>query len=399
VKRAVVVDDSAIWGTQLREWLEADGDVDVVGVAADGESAVDLITRLRPDVATIDLRLPGMSGLEVVTVLMARAPLPLLVLTGDPTGDDPELAFEAIRRGALDLLLKPSMDDEEAIRSLRAHVRWLASVPVVRHLDRGDGHRPGSEPAIRVPEFLRTEASRPIDPTWGSAPRPAGGAVGVPTPGLAALEVRPAPVPAPRPPRTSQAASEPVLVGIAASAGGPSALATVLGALPADLPACLAIVQHLPKGFAPSFVSFLQSRCALTVRLAEAGLAPRAGMVVLAPDGHHLELSDGKFALTSGPPVEGHRPSGTVLLRSLAQYGTSAVGVVLSGIGRDGADGLRAMRERHAITFAQDETSSVVYGMPRAAVEEGAAQQVLPVAELGDAIASAVICVRRWRKP
>lgn len=379
MKRAVVVDDSAIWGTQLREWLEADGDVEVVGVAADGESAIDLISRLRPDVATIDLRLPGMSGLEVVTLLMARAPLPLLVLTGDPTGDDPELAFEAIRRGALDLLLKPSMDDEEAIRALRAHVRWLAGVPVVRHLDRGEsGHRPGSEPAIRVPEFLRpsADASRPYE--------------------VRPNDVRPAPAARAR---ARDTAGDPVLVGIAASAGGPSALATVLGSLPADLPACLAIVQHLPKGFAPSFVSFLQGRCALTVRLAEAGLLPRAGMVVLAPDGHHLELVDGRFALTSGPPVEGHRPSGTVLLRSLAHHGSSAIGVVLSGIGRDGADGLRAMRERQAITFAQDETSSVVYGMPRAAVEEGAAQQVLPVAELGDAIAAAVTCVRRWRKP
>jgi two-component system, chemotaxis family, protein-glutamate methylesterase/glutaminase len=383
VKRAVVVDDSAIWGTQLREWLEADGDVEVIGVAADGESAIDLITRLRPDVATIDLRLPGMSGLEVVTLLMARAPLPLLVLTGDPTGDDPELAFEAIRRGALDLLLKPSMDDEDAIRALRAHVRWLAGVPVVRHLDRGEpGHRPGSEPAIRIPEFLRpsADASRPYE--------------------VRPNDVRPAPAPPPATrARASRATDDPALVGIAASAGGPSALATVLGSLPADLPACLAIVQHLPKGFAPSFVSFLQSRCALTVRLAEAGRLPRAGTVVLAPDGHHLELIDGKFALTGGPPVEGHRPSGTVLLRSLAHCGSPAIGVVLSGIGRDGADGLRAMRERQAITFAQDETSSVVYGMPRAAVEEGAAQQVLPVAELGDAIAAAVACVRRWRKP
>jgi two-component system chemotaxis response regulator CheB len=387
VKRAVVVDDSVLWGTQLREWLEADGEVEVVGVAADGESAIDLITRLRPDVATIDLRLPGMSGLEVVTHLMARAPLPLLVLTGDPTGDDPELAFEAIRRGALDLLLKPCMDDEEAIRALRAHVRWLAGVPVVRHLDRGEaGHRPGSEPAIRIPEFLRTgEASRPNDV------RPLD---------LRPPDLRPAPAPAPATrARASRTADDAALVGIAASAGGPSALATVLGSLPADLPACLAIVQHLPKGFAPSFVSFLQTRCALAVRLAEAGLAPRAGMVVLAPDGHHLELIDGRFALTSGPPVEGHRPSGTVLLRSLAHCGSSAIGVVLSGIGRDGADGLRAMRDRQAITFAQDETSSVVYGMPRAAVEEGAAQQVLPVGELGDAIAAAVACVRRWRKP
>jgi two-component system chemotaxis response regulator CheB len=384
VKRAVVVDDSAIWGTQLREWLEADGDVEVVGVAADGESAIDLITRLRPDVATIDLRLPGMSGLEVVTQLMARAPLPLLVLTGDPTGDDPDIAFEAIRRGALDLLLKPSMDDEEAIRALRAHVRWLAGVPVVRHLVRGEaGHRPGSEPAIRVPEFLRTgDGSRPNELR-----------------GELRGDVRPNDVRPGSRARAGRAADDLALVGIAASAGGPSALATVLGSLPADLPACLAIVQHLPKGFAPSFVSFLQGRCALTVRLAEAGLVPRAGMIALAPDGHHLELIDGRFALTSGAPVEGHRPSGTVLLRSLAHCGNQAIGVVLSGIGRDGADGLRAMRERHAITFAQDETSSVVYGMPRAAVEEGAAQQVLPVGELGDAIAAAVACVRRWRKP
>jgi chemotaxis response regulator CheB len=143
----------------------------------------------------------------------------------------------------------------------------------------------------------------------------------------------------------------------------------------------------------------LQARCSLTVKLAEAGMLPRAGTVVLAPDDHHLEVIDGRFALTTGPVVEGHRPSGTVLLRSLASLGSSAIGVVLSGIGRDGADGLRAMRERHAITFAQDAATSVVYGMPRAAAEENAAQQVLPVAALGDAIAAAVNCVRRWRRP
>jgi len=381
VKRAVVVDDSAICRAQLRDWLEADGDVEVVGVAADGESAVELITRLRPDVATIDLRLPGMSGLEVVTVLMARAPLPLLVLTGDPTGDDPELAFEAIRRGALDLLLKPSVDDAEAIKALRGHVRWLATVPVVRHLD---GHRtseraqPGSEPGIALPDFGKpgTEpGNRAPDMFRGDAARAA--------------------PPAPR----ARPAGDPTILGIAASAGGPSALATVLGALSPELPVCVAIVQHLPRGFAPSFVSFLQARCQLGVRLGEAGLVPRAGTVVLAPDDHHLELVDGRFALTAGPPCEGHRPSGTVLLRSLAQLGSSAIGLVLSGIGRDGADGLRAMRDRNAITFAQDAATSVVYGMPRAAVEDGAVQQSLPVTAIGDAIASAVTWIRRWRRP
>ncbi|MEO7734863.1 MAG: chemotaxis protein CheB [Kofleriaceae bacterium] len=346
-RRAVVVDDSAIARALLREWLEADGDLEVVGEAADGESAIELVNRLRPDVATIDLRMPGMSGLELVTTLMAKSPLPILVLTGAASSEEAGLAFEAVRRGALDLLLKPSQRDDEAIKSLRARVRWLATVPVVRHLD---NHKP-------------TE--------WGTGSAP----------------------------RVIRALGDPVVVGIAASAGGPTALATVLGALSADLPICVAIVQHLPRGFAPSFVSFLQSRCTLAVRLAEHGLVPPAATVVLAPDDRHLELIDGKFALTAGPPVDGHRPSGTVLLRSLSSLGSSAIGVVLSGIGRDGADGLRAMRDRHAVTFAQDAATSVVYGMPRAAVEDGAALQALPVGELGEAISLAVRSSGRRRKP
>jgi len=347
-RRAVVVDDSAIARELLREWLEADGDLEVAGEAADGETAVELITRLKPDVATIDLRMPGMSGLELVSVLMARSPLPILVLTGEPTHDDEaDRGIEAVRRGALDLQIKPSALDDNAIRSLRAHVRWLATVPVVRHID----------------------SNKPVEPINIVPPRP------------------------------FRAFSEPVIVGIAASAGGPTALAAVLGSLSADLPICLAIVQHLPKGFASSFVNFLQARCSLAVRLAEPGLVPRAGAVVLAPDDHHLELLDGRFELTSGPPVDGHRPSGSRLLRSLASLGAGAIGVVLSGIGRDGADGLRAMRDSNAATIAQDASSSVVYGMPRAALEEGAVQQVLPVNMIGHAIAAAALSPRRKRWP
>ena len=345
--RIVIVDDSPIVRALVREWLHVDGDLEVVGEAADGEAAIELITRLRPDVATIDVRMPGMSGLELVSYLMAKAPLPILVLTGEVTRDDASLAFEAVRRGALDLLPKPSIRDEDAIRSLRVHVRRLATVPVVRHIE---SRKVTERPAPAVPRALR-------------------------------------------------AVGDPVIVGIAASAGGPSALVAVLATLPAELPACLAIVQHLPKGFATSFVAFLQARCALPVRLAEHGQVPRAATAVVAPDDHHLELVDGKFALTSGPPVEGHRPSGSVLLRSLAALGGSAIGLVLSGIGRDGAEGLRAMRDRGATTFAQDAASSVVYGMPRAAVEDGGAQEVLPAGEMGDAITAAVLGVRRKRWP
>jgi len=334
----IVVDDSAICRALVRDWLEVDGDLEVVGEAHDGETAIELVYRLRPDVATIDLRMPGMTGLELVAFLMAKAPLPILVLTGEAPRDDPGLAFEAVRRGALDLMPKPSADDDDAIRSLRARVRSLAKVPVVRHID---NHKP-PEPVASVPA------------------------------------------------RMGRVTGDPVIVGIAASAGGPTALATVLGSLRADLPICLAIVQHLPIGFAPSFVSFLQARCSLSVRLAAPGLVPKPATVVLAPDDRHLELIDGRFALTTGATVDGHRPSGSVLLRSLAALGTAAIGVVLSGIGRDGADGLRAMRERHALTFAQDAATSVVYGMPRAAVEDGGAQHVLPVGEIGAAIAAAI---------
>ncbi len=344
-RRAVVVDDSAIARELLREWLEADDDLEVVGEAADGETAIELITRLRPDVATIDLRMPGMSGLDLVSLLMARAPLPILVLTGEPTHDEAGRAFEAVRRGALDLLVKPSALDDDAIRSLRARVRLLAKVPVVRHID----------------------SNKPVEPIHALSPR------------------------------LFRTTGEFVIVGIAASAGGPTALAAVLGSLSADLPICLAIVQHLPKGFAPSFVNFLQSRCSLAVRLGEPGLAPRAGTVVLAPDDHHLELIDGQFELTSGPPVDGHRPSGSALLRSLAPLGSGAIGVVLSGIGRDGSDGLRAMRDANATTIAQDASTSVVYGMPRAAIEEGAALQALPVGMIGHAIAAAALSPRRRR--
>ena len=378
-RRAVVVDDSPIARHLLHDWLEADGDLEVVGEAADGDTAIDVITRLRPHVATIDLRMPGMSGLDLVSYLMAKAPLPILVLTGEPTRDEAGRAFEAVRRGALDLLIKPSADDEDAIRSLRALVRRLATVPVVRHID------------SNRPEAMNVRPPRPLEPVPAAPP---------PAPVFPPV---PAPPPAPLGPvalATARAMrGDPIIVGIAASAGGPTALATVLGSLSPDLPISLVVVQHLPRGFAPSFVSFLQSRCSLTVKLAEVGTVPVPGTVALAPDGHHLELIDGKFALTSSPPVEGHRPAGTVLLRSLASLGSQAIGVVLSGIGRDGADGLRAMRERHAVTFAQDAATSVVYGMPRAALEEGGAQQVLPIGEIGRAIAQAALSPWRRRTP
>jgi two-component system chemotaxis response regulator CheB len=330
---------------------------------------------------------------------MAKAPLPILVLTGEPTRDEAGRAFEAVRRGALDLLIKPSALDDDAIRALRALVRRLATVPVVRHID-SNREQPAATPPRPFSANLAA-ARAPLPPQI--SPRPdLRDAMRADSRDHLPREATRGGVNGPALPdqrgRESPLSIDPatIMIGIAASAGGPTALATVLGSLSPDLPISLAVVQHLPRGFAPSFVNFLQSRCTLTVKLAEPGGVPAAAHVYLAPDDHHLELIDGKFALTSGPPVEGHRPAGTVLLRSLASLGPQAIGVVLSGIGRDGADGLRAMRDRHAMTFAQDANTSVVYGMPRAAVEEGAAQHVLPISEIGRALA--VAAMSPWRR-
>ena len=205
----------------------------------------------------------------------------------------------------------------------------------------------------------------------------------------------------PSQPRRAGAAppAMPVIVGIAASAGGPTALATVLGALSADLPICLAIVQHLPRGFAPSFVSFLQARCSLAVRLAEPGLVPRAGTVVLAPDDHHLELIDGQFALTSGPPVEGHRPSGTVLLRSLAharQRRRSAWCSAGSAATAPTACARCAIATRSRSPRTRRARWSTACRARRSRTARRS--RCCRSAQIGDAIAAAVIWPRRWRR-
>jgi two-component system chemotaxis response regulator CheB len=184
------------------------------------------------------------------------------------------------------------------------------------------------------------------------------------------------------------------VVGLAASAGGPAALDVVLGALPAALPACIGIVQHLPGGFVASFASYLRSRTPLEVVLAEPGAAVemRAGRIVLAAGDHHLVAASQRlFAASSEPPLRGHRPSATMLFSSLARvFGDRAIGVILTGIGDDGATGLGELHARGALTLGQDQATSAVYGMPSAAVKLGAVSRVLPLPDIPGAIRRAV---------
>jgi two-component system chemotaxis response regulator CheB len=285
--------------------------------------------------------MPGVDGLTTVEQVMAYRPVPILVVTSRPEGRRRDVVFEAIRRGALDLAEKPGKNDAKSQALLRAKVRQLAPIPVIRHVA-------GRPPA--VPQKSHSVAT-------GSFP-------GVHLP----------------------------LIGVAASAGGPAALVNLLKDFPKDFPACFAVVQHLPRGFSKAFSEYLQSRLKLVVRVAEEGSKIVAGHVYVASDDSHLVVRNPmSLGLDDSPAIDGHRPAATALLSSMARVlGKSGTGIVLSGIGHDGVAGLKELRARGGLTLAQDEASSAVYGMPRSALESGAAQRALDPASLARTVMSAL---------
>jgi two-component system chemotaxis response regulator CheB len=333
--RIFVIDDSPLFREMLRDLVECEGDIVVIGEAATGEVAMAQLAKLQPDLVTVDIEMPGLGGLETIAQLMVQRPVPILVLTGQPTDEGSTLAFDAIGRGALEIASKSSLATDHG-RELRALIQQLGKIRVVRHLG---GHRAA---ATRAPE---------------------------------------PPLLAPRIPRCP-------IVGVAASSGGPSAIVEVLGALPPDFPGCVALVQHLPNGFTGAFERYLAERLELVVSVVRARTPPRAGTLLLPADDRHLLLADdGAFVASDAPPLGGHRPSATRLLESLARVaGQRAVGVILSGMGDDGVSGLLALKRAGAETIAQDEATSAIYGMPRAAIESGAATEVLPLGAIASTL-------------
>jgi len=339
--RVLVVDDSAIAREALAGELEDDEEMRVVGTAADGDEAIAAVAELRPDVVTMDIQMPGGGGLLAIEQIMARTPVPIVVVSARARHDQ-TLSFEAVSRGALEVAVKPAGPSDAA--ALRAAVRRVAGIPVIPHV-----------------RALRTQRI---------------------------------PLPPPAPPAVPTLSRAPTIVGLAASAGGPAALDVVLGALPASLPACVAIVQHLPPGFVSSFATYLRSRTPLEVTLVEPGppVEAKPGRLLLAAGDHHLVASSPRmFLASSDPPLRGHRPSASILFSSLARvHGDLAIGVILTGIGDDGASGLAELRARGALTLGQDEATSAVYGMPSAAVKQGAVSRVLPLPEIAGAIRRAI---------
>lgn len=330
--RVVVVDDSPICRLQLRNFLQSENDITVVAEGASGKNALELVQHYSPHLLILDLQMPEVSGLEAISHVMANAPLPILVVTSQPVGEGSEFVFEAIRRGALALAEKPSGTDARAQQELRQAVKHLSSLPVVRHVAGKLAVRP---PVVPPPSILP-------------------------------------------PPRTGSSA--PLVVGVGSSAGGPVALATFIAQFPATTQAAFLVVQHLPHTFIAAFAEFLTARSALPVVQVTRTEPVRPGCVYLSAREAHIRMeSVDRVGLTTEAPRNGHRPSVDVLLESMAQHTKArSCGVILSGMGDDGSRGLLSLRRGGGLCLAQDKESSAVWGMPKVAMEIGAAEQALP---------------------
>jgi len=364
--RILVVDDSALVRRLLRQLLESDPDVRVVGEAADGHEALAQVVALRPDLITLDVRMPSMDGVETTRQIMAYHPTPILVLTATLSSNDVDITFQMLGAGALDVMEKPHLSDPIALercrRALLRKVRLLAHVKVVTHLRGRRGLGVGARPE----------------------PTPVGANIGRKSAASADENARRSDVASapPAPPSYTSAPAFPVVV-IGASTGGPRVLRQLLTALPHDFPAAVLVVQHIAQGFSAGLVEWLAPGVALPVRLAAEGEALRAGQVLVAPDRLDLLVQPGGLIHLSGLPLLLQRPAIDIVMQSIAAvYGERAIGVLLTGMGRDGAVGMQAIRRAGGYTIAQDEASCTIYGMPRAAVELGAVIAVLPPARI-----------------
>jgi len=354
--RVLLVDDSRLAQALLGAVLASDPEIEVVGTALNGVEAVAQVRALKPDLVLMDIEMPVMDGLEATSVIMAETPCPILLVTGAPSRLGAARALDGLARGALELLAKPALADDgtygaEGIELVRK-VRALSTIR-------------GLHPVPRRPSGMQPIAhTRPISaPDMQSTPT--------------------------------------CVVAIVASTGGPSALSTVLGDLPTDLPAAVVVLQHMTVGFEVALLQALQKNCALPVRLALEGETLRRGEVLLAPpDTHTLIVQGPKIALDDRPPVRHQRPAGTLLLDSLSGVcGAGAVGVVLTGMGEDGAPGVAAIRAHGGFNIAQDEATCVVFGMPRAAAATGCVDAVLPVGRIAAEIVQAVRRAERVLRP
>lgn len=331
--KILLADDSLLVRTVLRDALVPFNDIVIIGEAANGADAVTMTENLKPDIIIMDIIMPVMGGLEATEAIMARCPTPILILSSTLEETDVKLAFTAIKKGALDIMGKPSGVNQlqnDFVARLVEKIRLLSRIRVIHHINR---------------------------------PR--------------ARQCTPAP----------KLGGDRSILAIGASTGGPKAVMSIVKSLPADFKAAVFIVQHISSGFARGFAQWLDMECALPVRLAVSGQLPRGGEVLVAPTDSQMMMEGDHLLLTDSPPVNCCKPSIDVFFTSLAETkGAQTVSVLLTGMGRDGAQGLALLRENGSATIVQDEKSCAVFGMPKAAIALNAADEILPLSEIPSAI-------------
>jgi two-component system chemotaxis response regulator CheB len=325
--RVLIAEDSATMRDTLTVLLGEDPGIEVVGVAVDGVEAVEMARNLRPDVVTMDVVMPRLDGVGAIAAIMAEAPCRIILVSSAVDDHQVDLSFEAVLAGALEVIGKPrSTKPEDLRRWVRrvAHsIRLMAEIPVVTRRS-----------------WARSDQQKRIE-----------------------------------------------IFGIVASTGGPPALARLLGTLPPQLTVPIIVAQHMTDGFTNGLIRWLRAEISLSIVRADEGMRPQGGTVYFPPDGHHIEVTEMRQLHVTQRQGEGACPSGDRLLSSLAKaYGDRAGGVILTGMGQDGADGSLALFRAGGVTFAQDAASCVVFGMPQAAVARGGVRELLPLEAIAQTI-------------
>lgn len=345
--RTLIADDSPVARELLRGILADDPDFEIVGMAHDGSQAVAKTLELKPDIISMDIQMPVMDGFEATAAIMSQHPTPIVITSSSDRIRDIDMGMKALEAGALTLVAKPAgpqaFDFEHSAKRLRDTLRTMSQVKVVR---RRNSHETSHTLAAATDVVFKSESPRENpkspeshrrDPVW-----------------------------------------IPECISIVTSTGGPSAMSKILAPLSARFPIPIFVVQHIIPGFTDGFIRWLDSTVALDVCMAERDDRVLPGKVYVAPDNQHLDVTRSRISLSDGPLIEGFRPSGTHLFHSMARtIGRGSLGILLTGMGRDGVDGLRAVRDAGGRTICQDEESSVVFGMPAVAINEGLADDIM----------------------
>jgi two-component system chemotaxis response regulator CheB len=340
--KVLIVDDSKVIQEFLAHLLSSDPDIKVVGIAGSGYEAIELVKEKLPDVVTMDIHMPGMDGFEATRKIMETVPTPIVIVSGSTNAKEKSNIFRLLEAGALSVVIRPPGFEDPSYKAsckeLIQTVKLMSEVKVVRLLPKKKTEK------LFSPKYSQT---------------------------------------------TDNDLKRIQLIAIGASTGGPMALQIILSQLPADLPVPVLIVQHISKGFIKGFCEWLSVTSGIKLKIAEEGEPLVAGIGYIAPDNYHMGVARGrKIVLSNNPPESGLKPSVSYLFRSVAQIiGPNALGVLLTGMGKDGAEELKAMKEKGAYTLVQNEESSVVFGMPGEALRIGAADHALSPVKIADIIA------------